>query len=385
MAWYGAAALDLDAFERFLQQQKIIASRVTAAPTAFLAAAKPVTVAAAAGLPSQAAASAQLTELSAAKSVAAGTRSSEVLIFSIEPESKLKAAAESTTAAASTADAAVAGAPALSRRGAALRKTFVVFSEGSIVGWNANWSDINAVWHMMRPAAADAGVANHVTESIRFGFAHPDAADAAHHNTIDGDSDSFVLASDDDRHKLPFSFALAQSVKVDVVEQTLAPVLGNVKKWQRSLSASGRLLCTVKQLRQTKTQLLSIDEDLNFKHSVQATPKLFWSAEHHDNRAVYKAAREYLELEERLEMLQNQIETVDESLTYLHEEVHVGTNEYLTWVIIWLIVFEIGLALDFHRIMWRLFAGSDGSGDVAQATATATTATGAAAEATTSR
>ena len=42
MAWYGAAALDLDVFERFLQQQKIRGTRVAAAPTTLLAAATPI-------------------------------------------------------------------------------------------------------------------------------------------------------------------------------------------------------------------------------------------------------------------------------------------------------------------------------------------------------
>lgn len=231
------------------------------------------------------------------------------------------------------------------------KKTFVLLAEGSIVGWNASWQDILALWSA--GCSAPTAPSNTLTEAVKYTVADPEVRasfdndeDAIELNTIDADTDTLVLADDEsDHHKLPFSYAMSQSVKMDVLDDALTPVQENLKTWQKGLGQTGAIGCSVRDLRQTKTQLLTLFEELKFTHSVQTTPRIFWNVKYQRHRPVYKLAREHLEIDDRYEQLLGKILAIDESLNYLHSEVHSSTNEVLTWVIIGLIVIEIILAL----------------------------------------
>ena len=328
-----------------------------------------------------------------AHGVHSAARAMDAIVFSVANDPKLV-----------VADATLA---TLARQAHA-RKTFVVMAEGAIVGWNGQWSDLVSVWglsgsgstggaapapgtpHDNSAAARDgastmATPSNSVTESVKFALADAnlreslDPSDAVTLNTIDPDSDTFLIADHNDVHKLPLSYAMAQSVKIDVVDLALAPVQAKLKDWQKHLALTGGLKCTVRDLRQTKTQLLTLFEDLNFTHSAQTTPRIFWTAKYQRHRAVYKSAREYLEIDDRYEQLQGKIEAIDESLSFLQSEVHTSTNELLTWVIIWLIAVEILLALDVHHWLIRLVwpAGKADAASVTEPPAASSEATGA--------
>lgn len=421
LAWFGARPFDLDAAERHWRAHPGL-GRVTCAYPA-LAAASAAAAATAIGAGSGAA--------KAAPPVGPGGTASprkplEMLCFSQYVD-----APDSDTG---------------------LRKaTFVVFAEGTIVGWDASWLELVATHELLRGvagsastttagAAPSAPIATHplaaatrsaVVESIDFmefhahrreraaagasgaledganappsapqptaegaaysgtlggGAAAPHgggsdsaalqpsavgggggsgalAADGPHRNFIDAETDTVVLADADDRHKIPFSFALSQSVKLDAVEFAVVPLAADVRAWQRGLLTSGRLRCTVRQLRRAKTQLLALSEYLNFKHNVQTTPRLFWTSEFQHLRGVYKASCEHLEIEDRGTSLKERMDTIDESIAYFHSESHASSNERLTWIIIWLIAVELvvatGLAEGAMRLAQRLVADAE--------------------------
>lgn len=172
---------------------------------------------------------------------------------------------------------------------------------------------------------------------------------------IDADKDRIILADDSDiAKKLPYSYALVQSVKLDAMHTSLEPVSQQVKYWQQQLSVDGRLVCTLTQLRKAKTNLLALNEALNFGHLhlQTTTPRIFWSGEFHAVRGFYRDACSHLEIDDRSASLKAQMESLDETLSYLHDEAHAGENEWLTWVIIVLIAFEALAALGvFERVM----------------------------------
>jgi uncharacterized Rmd1/YagE family protein len=221
-------------------------------------------------------------------------------------------------------------------------KTFIMFPDGTVVGWNASARDLAAIVG----EGTEGNVRGHspVSESLKFRLGTD--------TFVDVDSDTIVLASGKADLKLPFSFVLAQSLKLDVVDTALKPVLVNVKFWQKDLGRSGHMACSVKQLRKTKANLLAVYDDMDFTYNVQTTPKLFWLPEYQQLRAHYKSARNHLEIDGRLEVLADRAETVNEALDYLSSEVHSEAIEFLTWVIIWLIMFEICLGLDLdHKLL----------------------------------
>jgi uncharacterized Rmd1/YagE family protein len=169
--------------------------------------------------------------------------------------------------------------------------------------------------------------------------------DSDNRSFVDPLEDRIILSDDEAITKLPFSFALVQSVRLDSLQSSVDAIAKEVKVWHQHLNEHGKLICTLPQLRRTKTKLLSLLDTLNFKQSVQTAPKMFWSGEFQSLRGVYWETCEHLELEERAQALKAQLDTVDEWLSYLHDEVHTNMNEFLTWVIIILIASELFIAL----------------------------------------
>ena len=366
-AWYSGSKVNLDRLEYRLRLAHWPHARVSAASGHHGTAATNTTAPSA--------------DAAGNAAVVSPHRNADAIVFSVTKDPKLVLTDATLSALASQAHH---------------RKTFVVMAEGAIVGWNGAFTDLVSVWGLAggAPSSADGAGAdkksldvppNTVTESVKFAVAGEDQRatydpeDAVLLNRIDSDTDTFVIADHNDVHKLSLSYALAQSVKMDVVDLALAPVQQKLKAWQKHLALTGALTCSVRDLRQTKTQLLTLFETLNFTHSAQTTPRIFFSARYQRHRSVYKEAREHLEIDDRYEQLQGKITSIDEALSFLSDEVHTSTNELLTWVIIWLIVVEIILAMNVHHWLLRVLWPPPAAVDAATSTDTTATESGAAA------
>lgn len=294
------------------------------------------------------------------------------------------------------------------------RTTYMVFADGGLVAWNADWEEL--VWmrsFLSADSAAQSGAdrppnASSPQSSSSFsggggGYATavsalPSSATVAaaattskqllafdsmrytlydtlpmdqrptaavddydtplHHPStaasyIDAARDRIVLKEDSVLLKVPYSYALVQSVKLEALHYAMEPIALNVKRWQQRLSVDGRLVVSLSSLRKAKAQLLTLTENVYFEQ--EATPKLFWHAEYGALRASYREVSTHLEMEDRIGGLKQQLEAVDETLSYLHQEVHAAMNEWLTWVIIVLIAAELLVA---SGVVERLVFGS---------------------------
>ena len=269
--------------------------------------------------------------------------------------------------------------------------TFVVFADGSIVGWNAQWQEMMYIREELSASSSKSATieggslsvsssadsstpsstsAAFVVDSMRYELydrcnsAVRDADDddeddtvlttgESRRNFINEGDDRIVLASSAAKYKIPFSYALAQSVKLDAYRREVDPISQQVKRWQQHLARSGTLLCTLPALRMVKSKLLSLVEFLNFTQYVQTTPRIFWTGEYQLLRSVYRDACVHLEIEDRGASLKQMLDAVDESLSYLHDEVHANTNEFLTLVIIVLIALELSVATGLVHYLVR--------------------------------
>eukprot|EP00758_Cryptobia_borreli_P003719 Tbor_TRINITY_DN3941_c0_g1::TRINITY_DN3941_c0_g1_i1::g.806::m.806 len=280
-------------------------------------------------------------------------------------------------------------------------RTYVVFQEGTLVGWDSQWPEIVTMRAVLDKISEESSFvtksyesktnnSNSHTGTLDLSVGATSAVDTMKFDIIDNivcgiederksdvgrsfidaANDRIILGDNDARSKVPFSYVLAQSVKLDALDASVSPLALQIKLWQQQLAASGKLLCDLKSLRKSKTKVLSLVEALNFRHNVQTTPKLFWSGELQALRGVYREACDHLEIEERGMLLKGKLETVDESLTYLHDEIHANTMEILTWVIIILIATELFIGLHvFQNAFWLLssiLAGSCETNESAQ-------------------
>ena len=376
-AWKGPRALDLPAFERRLRKHGVQLTSFSPAGAAspFVAAVKPPATAATAPVSH---AAAQFPAAAASSNACGSTKTQEVIVFTLRP---------GETAAEATPDSPVDSISPFALVGAEDR-SFFFFADGTVVGWRATWPEIVHMWCVACPgtdttALTQSGTA--LVETFRISPSpSPATSPTDSQQTADveltadlaisspassgGSSaqplfssqlDDFVLANDSETAKLPFSYALAQSVRTEAILMDLAPLSERIKSWRRELLRSGTVQCNIKELRRTKTQLLGLSESVNgCRMVVHMSPKIFWHRDLQDMRSTYREACAFLEVEERLQHVQSNIDIVEEALSYLHDEAHASSGEYLTWVIIVLIFIEIVVVLELHRYLLEWLAAA---------------------------
>jgi uncharacterized Rmd1/YagE family protein len=69
------------------------------------------------------------------------------------------------------------------------------------------------------------------------------------------------------------------------------------------------------------------------------TPEIFWSEP--DLQPLYNAIRKYLEINQRVELLNKRVAVISDLLDMLKENLNSTHGENLEWVVIILIAFEI--------------------------------------------
>ncbi|VEU21250.1 DEKNAAC102162 [Brettanomyces naardenensis] len=116
-------------------------------------------------------------------------------------------------------------------------------------------------------------------------------------------NDMITLKSGDHLIKLTISHAIAQSTKLSMFESKMSIILNSISKLPKLLALTGRLQnYTTKKLLMKTGRLLQLRGEVNLSSSVLDTPEYFWSIEP-GLHPLYVAIREYLEIEQRVEVL----------------------------------------------------------------------------------
>ncbi len=102
-------------------------------------------------------------------------------------------------------------------------------------------------------------------------------------------------------------------------------------------------------------ELFILRISIHLNGSVLDTPELFWAEPHLE--PVYDAVRGYLEIGERVELLEGRLGVIGDFLKVLKDQLGHEHGEGLEWIIIVLIAAEIAVAV--VNIFVDLYAGID--------------------------
>lgn len=157
--------------------------------------------------------------------------------------------------------------------------------------------------------------------------------------------DRITLDSDETLCRLAVSHALAQSSKLSVFEARAKNLIGETQAIASELAQKGRISMRRRTLArwQGKTHLSKSDILLRF--DLLDTPEFFW--DYPEYQAHYQKMAGYLELEQRLTLIQHKLNTVNDVLSLVADELRHQHSSALEWIIILLIAFEI-LVFIFH-------------------------------------
>jgi len=143
--------------------------------------------------------------------------------------------------------------------------------------------------------------------------------------------------------KLSLSHALSQSVKISLFEELISSTIEETKDIPEVISETGKIGMPHKEIMQKIGQLFLLRTNINSVGSVLDSPEVFWS--YPDLQPLYDAARSYLEIPQRINLLNTRVEVLQDLLQLLKESVSSKHAERLEQIVIVLIAIEIVLGI----------------------------------------
>ncbi|QRV81991.1 Sad1-interacting factor 2 [Ceratobasidium sp. AG-Ba] len=142
--------------------------------------------------------------------------------------------------------------------------------------------------------------------------------------------------------KLSLSHALAQSVKISLFEELIASTIEQTKDIPEALSEAGKIGMPHGEIMRQIGQLFLLRMNINLVGNVLDAPVRY---DFPDLKPMYEAARSYLELPQRIDLLNARVEVLQDMLKLLKESVTSRHGERLEQIVIVLIGIEILLGV----------------------------------------
>lgn len=157
-------------------------------------------------------------------------------------------------------------------------------------------------------------------------------------------NDMITLRSGDHLIKLTMSYAIAQLTKLCLFESRMVHSLQLISKLPKKLALTGRLGLKRQQLLKKSGKLFKLRVDVNLSSSILDTPEFFWSSEP-ALHPLYSAIRDYLEIEQRVQVLNDRCKVFLEFLNIISDSINESSTSRITMMIIVIIFISLGVSI----------------------------------------
>ncbi len=132
--------------------------------------------------------------------------------------------------------------------------------------------------------------------------------------------DEIILPNSNVLNRLAISHGLAQSVKLGSFENALRKTFNHTKHIPEDLAKRGRIPLSRKEIRRKMGELFIERTSINLHVDVLDTPEFFW--EYTELEPLYAMAANYLDLETRVEVLNQRLDVIHELFEMLGNELN---------------------------------------------------------------
>ncbi|KAF9438130.1 hypothetical protein BGZ76_009585 [Entomortierella beljakovae] len=139
--------------------------------------------------------------------------------------------------------------------------------------------------------------------------------------------------------KLTISHAIAQSVKMTLFEGLIENTINATKNIPQTMAETGKVPMSRTAISKKIGQLFIMRINVNLVSNILDTPEIFWSEP--SFQPLYSAIRGYLEISQRVELLNQRTAVISDLLDMLKEHLNSSHGEQLEWIVIILIFMEI--------------------------------------------
>lgn len=157
-------------------------------------------------------------------------------------------------------------------------------------------------------------------------------------------NDMITLRSGDHLIKMTMSYAIAQLTKLCLFESRMVHSLQLISKLPKKLALTGRLGLKRQQLLKKSGKLFKLRVDVNLSSSILDTPAFFWYIEP-ALHPLYNAVREYLEMEERVQVLNDRCKVFLEFLNIISDSINESSTKRITMMIIVIMLLSLGVSV----------------------------------------
>ncbi|KAJ9065002.1 sporulation protein rmd1 [Entomophthora muscae] len=161
--------------------------------------------------------------------------------------------------------------------------------------------------------------------------------------------------------KMTISHAIAQSTKMALFENLVSETIEDTKHIPQTMAETGKVNMARTSIAKKIGQLYIMKINVNLVSNILDTPEIFWSEP--QLQPLYNTIRGYLEIPQRAELLNQRVDVICDMLDMLREHLNSSHGEFLEWIVIILIGFEIliGIITIFFEAL-NLANGSKNNG-----------------------
>ena len=222
------------------------------------------------------------------------------------------------------------------------------FPFGCLTIWNASAEEEKLLIEEIQEFSCD----NVEEYSSDVTYYHID--EALEHSLIEEETNTITLAEDSVFTKLAIAYALSQSVKLDILEKSVAGIIRQSEPLKHDLATKGTVSLSRKEIARKIGMLFNERYSVNLHSDILDTPEFFWRQPNYE--PLYLRIAEFQDIQTRQAILNRRLDMIHELYSLLSNELEVRHSSRLEWIIIWLITIEVVLALVETGVLYRLIS-----------------------------
>jgi len=162
--------------------------------------------------------------------------------------------------------------------------------------------------------------------------------------------DHLELPNNDVLTRLAISHGIAQSTKLSQFEERVQHTISDTESIPKAIAMTGESRLGRKDVAKLRGRLYITKSDILLNYDLLDVPDFIW--EHPEQEGFYTRIVNYLDLSQRVGVLEKKLETIHELLNMMADELKHKHSSLLEWIIIWLIAFEILVFLVHDIFKW---------------------------------
>lgn len=161
------------------------------------------------------------------------------------------------------------------------------------------------------------------------------------------EENTVYLTSTDLNEKFAHSYAFSQSLKLEIFETKVDNTIKDTEDIPKNLARSGEISMSQKKVYKMIGSIFMLRSSVNLLSGMLDVPDWFWDQPSWES--VYIKARDYYDIEDRIEIINNRLDLIKELYDMLNDDLHNKHTANLEWIVIWLIFIEL-----FVEIIWNI-------------------------------